>query len=52
MSGSISFKDKETTIHPEEGSCIILSSSPEYKYVVTNSEDNDFILAIAYNEKV
>ena len=52
LSGAINFKDKETIIHPEEGSCIIISSSPEYKYVVTNSEDNDFTLAISYNEKV
>lgn len=52
LSGSIEFVNKETTLNPEEGSCIILSSSPEYEYVVRNSEDNDFILAISYNEKV
>jgi hypothetical protein len=29
-----------------------LSSFADYEYVVTNSEDNDFILAISYNEKL
>jgi hypothetical protein len=52
LSGSIEFVNKETTLNPEEGSSIILSSSTEYEYVVRNSEDNDFILAISYNEKV
>jgi len=52
LSGSIEFVNKGTTINPEEGSSIILSSDTEYEYVVRNSEDNDFILAISYNEKV
>lgn len=52
LSGSIEFINKEAKVYPEEGSCIVLSSSTEYEYVVKNSEDNDFILAISYNETV
>jgi hypothetical protein len=52
LSGSIEFKNKDIKISPEEGTSIILSSFTDYEYVVTNSEDNDFILAISYNEKL